>query len=124
MRLSKASNPHLLRSSLIEVPKVEFPPSVMLEVGDILDVLETKGANLALGQAGVCLVVGSCIFYSGAVVANHLAPQDLSAVANVCAQYVEPRPSPLHWIHDGGGLLPPSLTSQLVCARALFGTRY
>eukprot|EP00038_Savillea_parva_P002227 m.111918 g.111918 ORF g.111918 m.111918 type:complete len:825 (-) comp10768_c0_seq3:2172-4646(-) len=86
-QLRKSTPSSLLRLSLTPVPKIELPSSVLLEIGDILDVLETKGANLALRQEGVCLVMGSCIFYQGALVQGRLPPADLEAAANICKQY-------------------------------------
>lgn len=86
-RLADLSPGNCLLSSVAAAPKVSCDPALKLEIGDILDLLETKGVNIALGQPDQSLTLSSCLIYCGVVVHSHMSPEDLQITLNICAHY-------------------------------------
>lgn len=84
----------VVRSAFAGAPSLKCDSTLTLEVSDILDLLETKGVNLALGHPDVWVAVGSCMYYGGALVLSRLGRADLMAVDAVCrhASLLEARP--------------------------------
>eukprot|EP00041_Stephanoeca_diplocostata_P031942 m.1006483 g.1006483 ORF g.1006483 m.1006483 type:complete len:923 (-) comp24055_c0_seq8:189-2957(-) len=101
-RLSSVSDATLVRSAFAGAPSLVSPGPLLdatlaLEVSDILDLLETKGVNVALGHPDLWVAVGACMFFAGALVQSRLGATDLTAVEGVCRVLsLLDAPLPLH----------------------------